>query len=201
MTKYQTFVADPPWRYSNTASRGAAENHYPTMSIDELCDLSVVPDNAADKALLFLWVTASHMPSRRNTCRPFLSFSRAAVRQVLLRCKDILTAGERRQIAVRTYHAFCMDILRSHGRLLNGKPPTILFPGPERLAKAQYSGDWAATGPITPDGDKQNQIRKGMLGSMLNIMGYDHTYSLQQMAMQSRLKIPLLFGQDVIHGF
>lgn len=73
----------------------------------------------------------------------FLSFSRAAVRQVLLRCKDILTAGERRQIAVRTYHAFCMDILRSHGRLLNGKPPTILFPGPERLAKAQYGGDWA----------------------------------------------------------
>lgn len=73
----------------------------------------------------------------------FLSFSRAAVRQVLLRCQDILTAGEHRQIAVRTYHAFCMDILRSHGRLLNGKPPAILFPGPERLAKAQYGGDWA----------------------------------------------------------
>ena len=73
----------------------------------------------------------------------FLSFSRAAVRQVLVRCQDILTAGERRQIAVRTYHAFCMDILRSHGRLLNGKPTAILFPGPERLAKAQYGGDWA----------------------------------------------------------
>ncbi|GAA2099165.1 hypothetical protein GCM10009841_12910 [Microlunatus panaciterrae] len=73
----------------------------------------------------------------------FLSFSRAAVRQVLLRCKDILTAKERKQIAVRTYHAFCMDILRSHGRLLNGRHPTILFPGPERLAKAKHEGDWA----------------------------------------------------------
>lgn len=73
----------------------------------------------------------------------FLSFSRAAVRQVLLRCQHILTARERRQIAVRTYHAFCMDILKSHGRLLNGKPPTILFPGPERLARAQHGGDWA----------------------------------------------------------
>ena len=25
----------------------------------------------------------------------------------------------------------------------------------------QYNGDWDATGPITADGDKQNQIRKG----------------------------------------
>jgi beta-glucosidase len=65
----------------------------------------------------------------------------------------------------------------------------------------QYSGDWAVTGPITNDGDKQGQIRRGQLGSMLNIMGVKHTRQLQEMAMQSRLKIPLLFGQDVIHGY
>lgn len=65
----------------------------------------------------------------------------------------------------------------------------------------QYNGDWAATGPITRDGDKQNQIRKGMVGSMLNVTGVDHTRTLQEVAMQSRLKIPLLFGQDVIHGY
>jgi beta-glucosidase len=65
----------------------------------------------------------------------------------------------------------------------------------------QYNGDWEATGPITPDGDKQNQIRKGMLGSILNVTGVEHTRQLQQMAIQSRLKIPLLFGQDIIHGY
>jgi beta-glucosidase len=65
----------------------------------------------------------------------------------------------------------------------------------------QYNGDWDATGPITKDGDKQNQIRKGMLGSMLNVTGVDHTRTLQELAMQSRLKIPLLFGQDIIHGY
>ncbi|MGH2646056.1 MAG: glycoside hydrolase family 3 N-terminal domain-containing protein, partial [Ginsengibacter sp.] len=65
----------------------------------------------------------------------------------------------------------------------------------------QYNGDWDATGPITPDGDKQNQIRKGMLGSMLNVTGVEHTTQLQKIAMQSRLKIPLLFGQDIIHGY
>jgi beta-glucosidase len=65
----------------------------------------------------------------------------------------------------------------------------------------QYNGDWEATGPITRDGDKQSQIRKGMLGSMLNVTGVEHTRDLQEMAMQSRLKIPLLFGQDIIHGY
>lgn len=65
----------------------------------------------------------------------------------------------------------------------------------------QYSGDWSHTGPITKDGDKQNQVRNGQLGSWLNVIGVQHTRELQQMAMQSRLKIPLLFGQDVIHGF
>src|SRR5580765_8383419 len=65
----------------------------------------------------------------------------------------------------------------------------------------QYNGDWEATGPITRDGDKQNQIRKGMLGSILNVTGVEHTRQLQEMAMQSRLKIPLLFGQDIIHGY
>lgn len=65
----------------------------------------------------------------------------------------------------------------------------------------QYSGDWSHTGPITLDGDKPNQVRNGQLGSMLNVMGVQHTREVQQLAMQSRLKIPLLFGQDVIHGF
>jgi len=65
----------------------------------------------------------------------------------------------------------------------------------------QYNGDWDATGPITKDGDKQNQIRKGMLGSILNVTGVEHTQQLQQIAMESRLKIPLLFGQDIIHGY
>ena len=60
--KFSTFVADPPWRYGNTSTRGAAENHYGTMSIDELSALTVVPDHAADAAHLYLWTTAGHLP-------------------------------------------------------------------------------------------------------------------------------------------
>lgn len=57
-----TIVADPPWRYGNTSTRAAAEDHYPTMSIDELCDLSVARDRAADDAHLYMWTTAGHLP-------------------------------------------------------------------------------------------------------------------------------------------
>ena len=65
----------------------------------------------------------------------------------------------------------------------------------------QYNDDWKATGPVTVDNDKANQIRKGQLGSLLNCLGTERTRSWQNIAMQSRLKIPLLFGQDVIHGY
>ena len=65
----------------------------------------------------------------------------------------------------------------------------------------QYTGDWTATGPITFTGNKPKEIIGGLVGSMLNILGVQHTRQYQDLAMQSRLKIPLLFGQDVIHGF
>jgi beta-glucosidase len=65
----------------------------------------------------------------------------------------------------------------------------------------QYTGDWGATGKITPDGEKEKQISEGKVGSMLNVIGANKTRKLQELAMQSRLHIPLIFGQDVIHGF
>jgi N6-adenosine-specific RNA methylase IME4 len=60
--QFATIVADPPWRYGNTSTRGAAEDHYPTMSIDELCDLDIARERAADRAHLYLWTTAGHLP-------------------------------------------------------------------------------------------------------------------------------------------
>ncbi|MCC9063066.1 glycoside hydrolase family 3 N-terminal domain-containing protein [Flavobacterium piscisymbiosum] len=65
----------------------------------------------------------------------------------------------------------------------------------------QYTGDNSATGPITINPNKQAEIKAGIVGSMLNIVGTKYTRQYQELAMQSRLKIPLLFGQDVIHGY
>jgi beta-glucosidase len=65
----------------------------------------------------------------------------------------------------------------------------------------QYNDDWTATGPATVDNDKATQIRNGQVGSLLNCMGTERTRSWQKIAMESRMKIPLIFGQDVIHGY
>jgi DNA helicase-2/ATP-dependent DNA helicase PcrA len=85
--------------------------------------------------------------SRFATLKPgqevlFLSFSRAAIRQVLLRCREILTPSQRRAVVVQTYHAFCMEMLEAHGRLLRGRPVRFLYPGDERLQKSSFDGDW-----------------------------------------------------------
>src|SRR6185503_16517002 len=45
-------------------------------------------------------------------------------------------------------------------------------------------------------------VRKGRLGSTLNVRGVRRTNELQRIAVtESRLKIPLIFGFDVIHGY
>jgi N6-adenosine-specific RNA methylase IME4 len=48
--------ADPPWQYGNQGTRAATDNHYGTMSIDDLCEMPV-SDLVADDAHLHLWTT------------------------------------------------------------------------------------------------------------------------------------------------
>ena len=56
--KYRVIYADPPWRYrdkQNITKLGGAEKHYPTMTIEEICNL---PIPAEKNSVLFLWVTS-----------------------------------------------------------------------------------------------------------------------------------------------
>ncbi|HUC81107.1 MAG TPA: beta-glucosidase BglX [Flavisolibacter sp.] len=65
----------------------------------------------------------------------------------------------------------------------------------------QYSSKDEVTGPMSDKGNRRQELVEGKVGSMLNVRGAERTRSIQSLAMQSRLKIPLLFGQDVIHGY
>jgi len=66
----------------------------------------------------------------------------------------------------------------------------------------QFSGDGELTGPVALRPDLLQSIRDGKVGSMLNINGADYTRKIQKIAIEeSRLKIPLIFGYDVIHGY
>lgn len=57
--KFGTILADPPWRFDNRTGKVAPEHQrlrrYPTMSIEEICELPVGV-HAAEKSHLYLWV-------------------------------------------------------------------------------------------------------------------------------------------------
>ena len=68
----------------------------------------------------------------------------------------------------------------------------------------QYNGFYDATGPAPAEGKAQKKyehLKKGMVGSFLNVKGVEQVKALQKIAVEdTRLGIPLIFGLDVIHG-
>jgi len=69
----------------------------------------------------------------------------------------------------------------------------------EKLGQLQIL-DGEADGKYRPE--HLEMVRQGRLGSTLNVRGAKRVNELQRIAVeQSRLKIPLLFGFDVIHGY
>ena len=68
----------------------------------------------------------------------------------------------------------------------------------EKLGQLQML-DGEANGKFRPE--HLELARKGLLGSTLNVRGAEMSNELQRAALESRLKIPVLFGFDVIHGY
>ena len=54
--RYPTVYADPPWAYTNPASRAAAVNHYSTMKVDQICR-EPIAQLVTEDAHLHLWTT------------------------------------------------------------------------------------------------------------------------------------------------
>jgi beta-glucosidase len=69
----------------------------------------------------------------------------------------------------------------------------------------QYNGFWDLTGPAPSSGNaakKYDHLRKGYVGSMLNLRGVENVRKIQKIAVEeTRLGIPLIIGFDVIHGY
>lgn len=65
----------------------------------------------------------------------------------------------------------------------------------------QYSAG-QPTGPGTGRTDYPDMIQKGQIGGLFNVTTAHDINAFQHIAVEkSRLKIPIVFGQDVIHGF
>ena len=72
----------------------------------------------------------------------------------------------------------------------------------EKIGQLTMSAaDQAVTGPVVARGLAQD-VRSGAIGSVLNLYGTERVRAMQRLAVEeSRLRIPLLFGLDVIHGY
>jgi beta-glucosidase len=87
---------------------------------------------------------------------------------------------------------------------IEGKVATLLkqMTLQEKIGQLNQLSGRELTGPESGKSASQlDDIRNGKVGSMLNVKGVADTRRVQAMALQSRLKIPLLFGLDVIHGY
>jgi N6-adenosine-specific RNA methylase IME4 len=54
--RFGCIYADPPWKYDNQATRASTDNHYSTMSVDDIAALPV-KELADEQAHLHLWTT------------------------------------------------------------------------------------------------------------------------------------------------
>ncbi len=73
-----------------------------------------------------------------------------------------------------------------------------------RMTVAEKFGQLEMAGPDGPNGtpgDLIPEARAGQIGSVLDLVGVTNITHVQQAALQSPLRIPLIFGLDVIHGY
>ena len=84
---YVIVYADPPWKYFGSPDKmGAAGNHYPTMSLEEIKALPV-RDLASKEAVCFMWTTSSHIISVNDVMEPW-GFEYQSVAWNLIKCKQ-----------------------------------------------------------------------------------------------------------------
>jgi N6-adenosine-specific RNA methylase IME4 len=60
--RFSTIYADPPWKYDNQGTWAATNNHYPTMTVEQIA-AEPVADLAADNCHLHLWTTNGFLPA------------------------------------------------------------------------------------------------------------------------------------------
>ena len=57
---YKIIYADPPWNFRTWSDKGkgrSAEQHYPVMKLEDICNLSVADISDPDGSVLLLWAT------------------------------------------------------------------------------------------------------------------------------------------------
>lgn len=72
----------------------------------------------------------------------------------------------------------------------------------EKIGQLNLPSDGDIITGLAENSNIADKIRKGLVGGMFNIKGVEKIRDIQRIAVEeSRMKIPMLFGMDVIHGY
>jgi hypothetical protein len=109
---YRCIYVDPPWPYGNQATRASTDNHYQTMSVDDIASLPVA-ELAATQTHLHLWTTNGFLREAIELIE-FWGFEYKSVLVCrLLRCESAII--RRRKSSLPKTH--------SRNSFLNGSSP------------------------------------------------------------------------------
>lgn len=109
---FTTIYADPPWQYGNQSTRASTDNHYSTMTIEDICELPV-SQIVEDKAVLFLWTTNGFLEDALTRVIPSWGFT---FKSSIVWVKPQMGIGN----YVRNAHEFLL-IANRGGMIPNGK--------------------------------------------------------------------------------
>lgn len=128
---FELLYADPPWQLGNPNSPAAPENHYPTMPLDEIAEMTIP---AADNALLFLWAVNCLLPEalqvmdawgfeyRTNLVwvKQSIGTGRWARNQ-----HELLLLGRRGNYPAPDPHTLCSSVIKADRRHHSAKPEVV----------------------------------------------------------------------------
>ncbi len=120
--KFRTLYADPPWAYTNQATRGATGNHYRTMPTPEIAALPI-EKLAANVAQLHLWATDRFLEDAIEVLRAW-GFERKS-----------MLIWEKRQLGLGNYYRM------THEYLLLGTRGGAQFPDDQRNHRSVMRAD------------------------------------------------------------
>lgn len=87
--KFGVIYADPPWKYDNQATRASTDNHYPTLTIEDICKLPI-GELAAENAQLHLWTTNAFLEAALTLLIPAWGFE---FKSAFIWCKPQIGIG------------------------------------------------------------------------------------------------------------
>lgn len=148
--------------------------------------------------LILMWITSSIINAQENT--------EARIRDLISKMTLEEKIGQMNQVsyfgiddkAIAQYSDDDMDTFMVRMGVAGGEGQK----NPSEMSKEEKILLIKQAGAAMLDNNITGPIRKGNIGSLLNIVDPDMVNKLQKAAMEeSRLGIPLIIGRDVIHGY